>query len=201
MATNLAARLGRNAVVRIFESGETFVPAIPAAAQDWLLNYMRERVDCHMGNRVDQFDKNGVTLSDGTHYEHDLALLAVGLSPPSWLSAIGLENDHLGLLINHHLQSSDPRIFAVGDCASFRGQPLPKVGVYGVRAAPTLLHNLRASVLGEPLMDYHPQRHYLGVMNLGWGRGLAWRGRHWWQGRTALWLKDWIDRRFIARYR
>jgi len=105
------------------------------------------------------------------------------------------------LLVNAQLQTSDPRIFAVGDCASFREHCLPKVGVYGVRAAPVLLHNLRASVLDKPLQHYEPQQRYLGVMNLGWGCGLAWRGNRWWQGRSALWLKDRIDRRFIARYR
>ena len=36
--------------------------------------------------------------------------------------------------------------------------------------------------------------------DLGDGRGLAVRGRWWWEGRAALWLKRRKDRRWLARY-
>jgi hypothetical protein len=38
-------------------------------------------------------------------------------------------------------------------------------------------------------------------MNLGDGTALAVRGGWVWHGLLALWLKDWIDRRYVAKYR
>jgi NADH dehydrogenase FAD-containing subunit len=89
----------------------------------------------------------------------------------------------------------------VGDCAAMSGPDLPKLGVFGVRQGPVLLDNLLAVLSGKPPRPYEPQRRWLTILNLGDGRGLAVRGRWWWLGRTSLWAKDRIDRRFLRRYR
>ena len=100
------------------------------------------------------------------------------------------------------LQSiADERIFAAGDCIRLEGHRLPKLGVFGVRQAPVLLHNLRAFLQGRPLQTFRPQPRCLAILNLGDGRGLALWGPLHWQGQLSLRLKDAIDRRFLARYR
>jgi hypothetical protein len=38
------------------------------------------------------------------------------------------------------------------------------------------------------------------ILNLGDGTGIAWKRSLVWHGRLALRLKEFIDRRFIARY-
>ena len=101
---------------------------------------------------------------------------------------------------------ADDRVFAVGDCADIRGPGvpdggLPKVGVFGVRAAPVLLRNLAARAKGDPLKNYKPQRVWFASQNLGDGTGLASYGPLHWRGRSALLIKRGIDRRFMARYR
>jgi selenide,water dikinase len=49
------------------------------------------------------------------------------------------------LQVGPTLQSvADPTVFAVGDCSVMEGSPRPAAGVFGVRAAPILLHNLAA---------------------------------------------------------
>ncbi len=47
---------------------------------------------------------------------------------------------------------------------------------------------------------YRPQRHYLYVLDLGDGTGLAIYGTLAMRGRPALWLKQLIDRRFVREY-
>jgi selenide,water dikinase len=63
-----------------------------------------------------------------------------------------------------------------------------------------LARNLARALKGEPLEEYEPQRDWLSLMNTGDGRALLhYRGlTH--HGRTAWWLKDRIDRRFVARF-
>ncbi len=92
-------------------------------------------------------------------------------------------------------------VFAAGDCLHFVPRPLPKIGVFAVREAPILLHNLRASLDGRSLETFTPQDRYLSILNLGNRRALAYRGRLVWSGRLAWWLKDRNDRRWLDLYR
>jgi selenide,water dikinase len=69
-----------------------------------------------------------------------------------------------------------------------------------VRQAPVLVDNLAAMLDDRPLERYEPQSRWLAILHLGEREGLATWGPLWWHGRAALWLKDRIDRRWMARY-
>ena len=85
-----------------------------------------------------------VTLASGETLTSDFTLTVTGARPQGWLQASGLDLTDGFIKIDACLQSSDPLIFAAGDCAEMTGSPRPKAGVFAVRAAPVLLHNLRA---------------------------------------------------------
>lgn len=78
---------------------------------------------------------------------------------------------------------------------------LPRLGVYGVRQAPVLLHNLAARLASRPLQRYVPQRQALAILDVGQGKGLAIRGRFWWAGRLSLAWKSRLDRGFLRQFR
>jgi 3-phenylpropionate/trans-cinnamate dioxygenase ferredoxin reductase subunit len=60
----------------------------------------------------------GVILSDGSQIEADMVLVGVGITPNSQLAAeSGLKIDN-GIVVNEHLRTSDPDIFAAGDVAN-----------------------------------------------------------------------------------
>jgi NAD(P)H-dependent nitrite reductase large subunit/NAD(P)H-dependent nitrite reductase small subunit len=62
----------------------------------------------------------GVRLKDGRELAADLVVLAAGIVPNVGLAkGSGLACDH-GVLVNDTLQSFDPRIYAVGECAQHR---------------------------------------------------------------------------------
>lgn len=142
-------------------------------------------------------------LGDGQRLLCDHLVWAGGLRPPALIGALGLPVAADGRLrVQSTLCSiADGAIFAVGDCAVLDEAPRPAAGVFGVRAAPILLHNLAALGDGQPLRAFHPQRSWLSIMDLGDGRGLAMRGRLWWLGRTSLQLKRFLDLGFIRRMR
>ncbi len=85
--------------------------------------------------------------------------------------------------------------------ATLEGIDLPKLGVFGVRQAPYIHANLLACLDGTRLATYIPQKRQLAILNLGDGTALATWGRLWWEGRSGMWLKDRIDRHFLAAYR
>ena len=94
---------------------------------------------------------------------------------------------------------SHPDIFAVGDCAEW-AQPLPKAGVFAVRMGPVLAHNLRAALGAGTAQVYRPQRRFLVILDTSDGAAIASRGPFFAHGRWAVRWKEFIDRRFIARY-
>jgi 3-phenylpropionate/trans-cinnamate dioxygenase ferredoxin reductase subunit len=59
-----------------------------------------------------------VILSDGSRIDADMVLVGVGITPNTQLAvAAGLDVDN-GILVDEHLRSSDPNIFAAGDVAN-----------------------------------------------------------------------------------
>jgi 3-phenylpropionate/trans-cinnamate dioxygenase ferredoxin reductase subunit len=66
------------------------------------------------GRRVE-----GVLLADGTTIPADLVLIAAGVVPEDRLAhEAGLATDD-GILVDSYMATSDPKIFAIGDCAIF----------------------------------------------------------------------------------
>ncbi len=202
LAVNLARGLAAQAgIVRLFESKSQLATQLPAGARHYLHRALENRLELRVGRSVTAITEGQVQTDDQVAYDHHAVVLAGGIAPPAWLGQQRLAWSAQGLIVNRFLQASDDRVFAVGSCADFTDRPLPKAGVYSVRAAPILMANLLASLRRTPLTPFRPQRDYLGIMDLGDGSGLAWRGGYWWAGRTAMWLKRKIDRRFVNRYR
>jgi len=94
---------------------------------------------------------------------------------------------------------SDPAIFAAGDCAHLVHAPRPKAGVYAVRAAPVLAHNLRAALTGRRARRFRPQKDYLKLISLGGRRAFADRSGLRREGALLWRWKDRIDRKFMRR--
>lgn len=62
---------------------------------------------------------DGAVLSTGEHLGVDFAIIGIGVTPDTRLAetaGLALEN---GIAVDGHCRSSDPSIFAAGDCASF----------------------------------------------------------------------------------
>lgn len=73
-------------------------------------------------------DVEAVRLADGRVLEADLVVMAVGIRPYTEVAkAAGLEVNR-GIIVNAYMQTSDPNIFAVGECAECEGK------VYGLVA-------------------------------------------------------------------
>ena len=67
-------------------------------------------------------------LADGTEIPADLVIMAAGIRPNAGLAKeAGLEVNR-GILVNEILQTSDPDIYAVGECVEFSGN------IYGLVA-------------------------------------------------------------------
>lgn len=147
--------------------------------------------------------RDGLVLDDGRRIAADTVLVTTGAAAPPWLRATGLAVDEEGFLATQPtLQvANDDAIFAAGDCAAIIGAPRPKAGVFAVRAGPPLADNLWRRLTGQPLRRFVPQREHLVLISAGERYAVGARNGLVVEGRWVWRWKDWIDRRFMRRYR
>ena len=141
-----------------------------------------------------------VHLAGGHSVTAQFVTGAAGARAHGWQSEIGLDMEGGFIAVNPQLQSSDPAIFAVGDCAHMTANPRPKAGVFAVRQAPVLFDNLRAMLSGGKLRDYRPQRDYLKLISQGRKSALAEKLGTAFQGPLLWRWKDHIDRKFMNQF-
>jgi 3-phenylpropionate/trans-cinnamate dioxygenase ferredoxin reductase subunit len=113
-------------------------------------------------------EATGVMLSDGTRIDADMIIVGIGAAPRTELAAeSGLKIDN-GIVVDEHLRSSDPDIFAAGDIAHAYN---PRLGRHirvehwanarrqGVIAA--------KAMLGQDVVDVRPSYFFTDQYDLG----------------------------------
>ena len=159
----------------------------------------RMGVDLRPGMTVDEIERGPIVIAGTSTQEFDVVLLATAAAPLPWLRGSGLPCDERGfLLVDDMLRSvAHPEVFAAGDCATLRSQPLPRSGVYSLRQGETLAASFRSVVQGQPPVAYRPQRHVLMLLSCGRRYALAqranWSAQGWW----VWWWKNHIDRQWV----
>ncbi len=207
VAANILAlldRLGLGDELTIAQESESLLPDAPKRAQEQIIRFLRERrARVLTSTRVTRLGDGVAWIADGREIPCDLPVLAVGVSPPDVFRASRLPTgDDGGLWVDHRLRSiGDEHLFGGGDCVSFRGEGLPKLGVFAVRQGPIIFNNLQATLTGDSLSGYKPQKRFLYVLNLGDGTGLAVYGPLVWRGRLCWELKHRIDKKFVEEHR
>jgi NADH dehydrogenase FAD-containing subunit len=200
---HLVATRGGQAHINVLARGDSLLAEMPRSAAEKMARILQRRgVRVVLRSPVVRVEREAVTTADGDQVPYDFLVHATGLTPPAILRTTGLPTSADGALLVDRFQRSvaDPRVFGGGDCVALQGRELAKVGVYAVREAPVLCHNLRATLQGRPLRRFRPQRRYLLILNLGDGTGLLTWGPFSWHSRLAFWLKDRIDRAFLRAY-
>ena len=135
------------------------------------------------------------------------ALLCNGSRPPEWLTKSGLPINKDGRIrTDRGLRVLDhPNLFAVGDCAVVDTDQRPPSGVWAVKAARTLIENIKRQQSNKKLIRWKPQRQALQLVG-GFnkkGEPIAWAIIN---GKTLgptkqLWSwKRFIDRRFMQMF-
>ncbi len=192
---------GREREVRLIDRGEV-LRELTEPAQDRLYDGLaRCGVQIVENAPIARIEAKGVRLAGDRLLPADFVTGAAGARPYDWLAETGLATHDGFLSVGATLQTSDPRVFATGDCADLTDDPRPKAGVYAVRQAPILFDNLRATLSGGDLRPYRPQSDYLKLVSMG---GKTAMGAKFGTARSGplLWrLKDRIDQAFMAKFR
>ena len=116
----------RIATTLLIRDGHYWAGVLPPAEAALVAQQLAEnRIDVHYRTEVAEILGDGqgrvraVLTSTGTELACQWVGLAVGVRPNLSLAAPGLATDQ-GYLVNNHLQTSLPSVYAAGDCAQLR---------------------------------------------------------------------------------
>ncbi len=150
----------------LVEAGPRILPALPeklAAAARSELEAIGVRV-C-TGEQVVEATAEGIRTKTGELIAADLMVWAAGVKGAEFMQGIGgLETTRNNqLVVGPTLQTSDDRIFAIGDCAYYMPpgatRPVPPRAQTAHQMADIAFHNIRAMIAGKPLKSFNYQDH------------------------------------------
>lgn len=133
-------------------------------------------VDLRLGTGVDAITSGGVALTGGGHLDADVVVTGVGVRPDTaWLAGSGVELDR-GVLVDEHLRTGVPGVYAVGDAAA-RWSPRSgaRLRVEHWDEARTAPETVVAQILGTGIPEHDPVPYFWSDQ---FGRKLQYVGHH-----------------------
>ena len=153
-----------------------------------------------LGDRVASIDSGVILTENGKRLEFDFAAQATPAHVSEWVEGLDLAHLDGFIRVDAYLQTSRAGVFAAGDVAQNAEKPTARAGVYAVREAPVLWHNILATLKQKKLKRFRPQRNYLNLIMDGHGRAIASRGWFYFpRSRLMWWLKNAIDKKFVTK--
>jgi selenide,water dikinase len=198
--THALKQAGVKPVVTVIEVGPQ-ISGVGNRGRHKLMQAMAQAgITLRTDTRVTQIKAGQVVLETQAPVDAALTVGAAGAFPHGWLGQTDLPLIDGFIEITPDLSiKGDANVFAVGDCAAMPFAPRPKAGVFAVRAAPVLHHNLRAALTGGARKPFKPQKNYLKLISLGEKSAMAEKFGLALSGRILWRWKDRIDRAFMDK--
>lgn len=150
LAHSIAA--GFSIAVNVIESAEHILPRQLDKDSALLLQKKLEEDGVHIyaGAKAVSADDHALRLSDGTDVPSDVLCFSAGVRAEcSLASQTGLSTDK-GIIVDAHLRTSDPDIFAIGDAAELDGR------TFGLAMHAREMGSKAASIIGGDTSPYVP---------------------------------------------
>ena len=166
--------------ITLLEGADRILSALPAKMSAAAQGLLEDRgVAVKTSVRVAAVEPDALTDSNGNRYPVDLCVWAAGIEAPAFLTQLGLETNRINqLLVDANLRTSDPAIYAIGDCAqaawSGQGTFLPARAQVAHQQASFLLKTLESRIAGsQPENREFRFRDYGSLVSVGRSRGVG----------------------------
>ncbi len=197
------ARSGEKLEFHLICKSDDIMPAFPPSVAARFGRVLKERgISVSRGTAASAVEYGLLKLDNGSSLKLDEILFVTEAGAAEWLGRTGLKLDENGFIAVHDsLQSvSHPDVFAAGDIAAVVNHPRPKAGVFAVRQGKPLARNLKRVLRNRPPRPFNPQKSILALVSTGDRYAVASKYGLSVEGSLVWKWKDWIDRRWMAKY-
>lgn len=166
--------------ISLLEGASRILSVLPQKMSDAAQELLRDRgIDVKTSVKVVSIAAHGLSDDRGNYYPADLCVWAAGIEAPVLLSQLGLATNRLNqLIVDASLRTSDPAVFAMGDCAQTpwneEGKFVPARAQAAHQQADFLLPILAALIqgrdTGRPVFRFHD---YGSLVSIGRSRGVG----------------------------
>jgi NADH dehydrogenase len=148
--------------VLLVHARERILPELSEGLANYTLQKMAARgVQFKLNARVAEARQGAVMLNSHEEIAAETLVWTAGTQPHPLVRQLGVELDQRGAVVTDgaFVVKSQQNLWAIGDCACIpdaqSGQVCPPTAQYALREAKTLAYNVRASVRGQPLKNFH----------------------------------------------
>lgn len=199
IGTEIAHDIARHKQVTLVDIGSRLLERLVPEVVSQRLHRAMKQVTLRFGTAVDRIDRAAtgyhVKLSNGESLAVDAVICAAGLKPRLELAAglaTGLATGR-GITVDRYLRTSQPNVYALGDCAEIEGQILPYLQpiTLSARALASTLAGTPQPVRFGPLPVAVKTPHYpIQLAGVTHGPTLDWQISEGDDGLTALAHRD-----------
>lgn len=218
IALNISARKQKELMegtfsIHLVEQAKRLLPSFSGSMSNYATKLLLKRgTKLYLSSTIRRYDNNRVELTSGNIIDTDYLLWATGTESQPLFRNAGLPVDEKGnLKVNARLQCPEhPEIFAAGDCAHLISYPsLSKIGVHAVKQGPPLKNNLftiikswkqQGAFNDKKLRTFKPYPVSPLILSAGKKDAIWTAGNFWIHHPFMLYLKHFIDRRWIRQY-
>ncbi|MGI0117285.1 selenide, water dikinase SelD [Zooshikella sp. RANM57] len=189
--------------IHLFTASSHILPDyLPKTRQHVKHKLFQAHVNIHEDFKVSNVCDHGVYSQNNEEVLLDKIFWCTHGQGADWLKNTSLDLSEQGfVLVKNTLQTLKfDNIFAAGDIAHLTPEANPKAGVYAVRMAPVLFHNIRALLADRPLKPFKPQKHFLSLLACGEKDAVGERVPFSFSGTWVWRWKDFLDRRFMGKF-
>lgn len=158
--------------IHIVEAADRILPALPDRLSNQAAATLAKiGVQLHTGKRISEATDQGFQIGEDEFIPAEFRVWAAGIKAPQFLTEIdGLETNRINqLVVDAHLQTADPNIFALGDCAAYtmkNGQNVPPRAQSAHQMASMLYKTVKNRIHGKSEMPEYKYVDYGSLVNL-----------------------------------
>ncbi|MBU2710148.1 selenide, water dikinase SelD [Zooshikella harenae] len=189
--------------IHLFTASAHILPDyLPKTRQHVRHKLFQAHVNIHENFKVSNVCSHGIYNQNNEEVLLDKIFWCTHGQGADWLKNTLLDISEQGfVLVKNTLQALKfDNIFAAGDIAHLTPEANPKAGVYAVRMAPILFHNICALLANRSLKLFKPQKHFLSLLACGEKDAIGERVPFSFHGPWVWRWKDFLDRQFIEAF-
>lgn len=167
-------RLAGEVAITLLEAGRQILNTFDEELGAYTLKlFQRQKIHVRTGSLVTRVEPEAILLGSGEQIPYGLLVWSTGIGPTEFIENQPFPKDRGKIMTDgFFLVKESSNIYALGDCATIEGNPLPATSQVAQQAGYYLGRMMNRKQIGKPVQPFR-YRHYGMLAYVGSGKALA----------------------------